>query len=103
LVEFARSSRIDRLIVSLPSTAENRVLELLKKLWVLPANIKLSAHNNKLRSGPHTYSYIGNVPFIDLADKPIAEWDHVWKWIFDKVMATIAVILLVPAEAPSLQ
>jgi hypothetical protein len=68
LVEFARSSRIDLLIVSLPSTAENRVLELLKKLWVLPADIKLSAHNNKLRSGPHTYSYIGNVPFIDLAD-----------------------------------
>ena len=53
------------------------MLELLKKLWVLPADIKLSAHNNKLRSGPHTYSYIGNVPFIDLADKPIAEWDHV--------------------------
>ena len=70
---------------------------------MLPADIKLSANNNKLRSGPHTYSYIGNVPFIDLADKPIAEWDHVWKWIFDKVMATIAVILLVPAEAPGLQ
>jgi Undecaprenyl-phosphate glucose phosphotransferase len=96
LVEFARNSRIDLLIVSLPSTAETRVLELLKKLWVLPVDIKLSAHNNKLRFRPHTYSYIGNVPFIDLADKPIAEWDHVWKWIFDKVMATIAVILLAP-------
>ncbi len=34
LVEFARNSRIDLLIVSLPSTAEKRVLELLKKLWV---------------------------------------------------------------------
>ncbi len=42
---------------------------------MLPADIKLSAKNNKLRSGPHTYSYIGHVPFIDLADKPIAEWD----------------------------
>ncbi len=99
LVEFARNSRIDLLIVSLPSTAENRVLALLKKLWVLPLDIKLSAHNNKLRFRPHTYSYIGNVPFIDLADRPIAEWDRVCKWMFDKVMATIAVILLAPVMA----
>jgi Undecaprenyl-phosphate glucose phosphotransferase len=99
LVEFARNSRIDLLIVSLPSTAEKRVLELLKKLWVLPLDIKLSAHNNKLRFRPHTYSYIGNVPFIDLADKPIAEWDHVRKWMFDKVMVAIAVIVLAPVMA----
>jgi FlaA1/EpsC-like NDP-sugar epimerase len=47
LVAFARASRIDLLIVSLPVTAEKRVLELLKKLWVLPVDIRLSA-NNKL-------------------------------------------------------
>lgn len=99
LVEFARNSRIDLLIVSLPSTAETRVLELLKKLWVLPVDIKLSAHNNKLRFRPHTYSYIGNVPFIDLADKPIAEWDQVAKLMFDKVMVAIALILLAPVMA----
>jgi len=34
LVEFARRSRIDLLIVSLPVTAEKRLLQLLKKLWV---------------------------------------------------------------------
>ncbi len=49
----------------------------LKKLWVLPVDIRLSAHNNPLRFRPHTYSYIGNVPFIDVTDKPIADWDHV--------------------------
>ena len=61
---------------------------------MLPVDIKLSAHNNKLRFRPHTYSYIGNVPFIDLADKPIAEWDHVRKWVFDKIMALIAVRMM---------
>jgi len=99
LVEFARNSRIDLLIVSLPSIAEKRVLELLKKLWVLPLDIKLSAHNNKLRFRPHVYSYIGNGPFIDFADKPIAEWDHIRKWIFDKVMVALAVIVLAPVMA----
>jgi Undecaprenyl-phosphate glucose phosphotransferase len=99
LVNFARRSRIDLLIVSLPVTAERRLLQLLKKLWVLPVDIRLSAHSNALRFRPRTYSYIGNVPFIDVADKPIADWDHVKKWLFDKIAASVALILLAPVMA----
>ncbi|MEZ5829099.1 MAG: undecaprenyl-phosphate glucose phosphotransferase [Hyphomicrobiales bacterium] len=99
LVDFARGSRLDLLIVSLPVTAEKRLLELLKKLWVLPVDIRLSAHTNKLRFRPRTYSYIGNVPFIDISDKPIADWDFVKKWLFDKIVATLAVIVLAPLMA----
>jgi len=99
LVAFARNSRLDLLIVSLPVTAEKRLLALLKKLWVLPVDIRLSAHNNQLRFRPRTYSYIGNVPFIDITDKPIADWDHVKKWLFDKVVGWLAVILLAPVMA----
>src|SRR5690606_24658572 len=36
LIEFARIAHIDMLIVSLPISAEKRVLQLLKQLWVLP-------------------------------------------------------------------
>ena len=99
LVAFARSSRVDLLIVSLPVTAEKRLLQLLKKLWVLPVDIRLSAHTNMLRFRPRTYSYIGNVPFIDIADKPIADWDHVRKWLFDKIVASAALIVLAPVMA----
>ncbi|OFW71362.1 MAG: undecaprenyl-phosphate glucose phosphotransferase, partial [Alphaproteobacteria bacterium RBG_16_64_48] len=99
LVAFARRSRLDLLIVSLPITAEKRLLQLLKKLWVLPVDIRLSAHNNKLRFRPRTYSYIGNVPFIDVTDKPMADWDHVKKWLFDKIAASLALILLGPLMA----
>ncbi len=99
LLEFARGSRLDLLIVALPVTAEKRLLQLLKKLWVLPVDIRLSAHSNQLRFRPRTYSYIGNVPFIDITDKPIADWDHVKKWLFDKIAAGLAVILLAPLMA----
>jgi FlaA1/EpsC-like NDP-sugar epimerase len=59
LIEFARHARIDMLIVSLPLTAETRVLTMLKKLWVLPVDIRLSAHSNKLQFRPRAYSHIG--------------------------------------------
>jgi Undecaprenyl-phosphate glucose phosphotransferase len=99
LVTFARASRIDLLIVSLPVTAEKRLLQLLKKLWVLPVDIRLSAHNNRLRFRPRTYSYIGNVPFIDITDRPIAEWDHVQKLLFDQIVSVAALIVFSPLMA----
>jgi Undecaprenyl-phosphate glucose phosphotransferase len=99
LIEFARTSRLDLLIVSLPVTAEKRLLQLLKKLWILPVDIRLSAHSNQLRFRPRTYSYIGNVPFIDVTDKPIADWDHVKKWWFDKLASSLALLLFAPLMA----
>ncbi|MBZ0216587.1 MAG: undecaprenyl-phosphate glucose phosphotransferase [Fimbriimonadaceae bacterium] len=99
LVEFARRTRIDLLIVSIPVKAENRVIQLLKKLWVLPVDIRLSAHSNKLRFRPRSYSYIGNVPFLDVFDKPMADWDYVGKTIFDRVIGMLMLILLAPVMA----
>jgi Undecaprenyl-phosphate glucose phosphotransferase len=96
IVEFARKTRVDLVIFSLPISAETRILHMLKKLWVLPVDIRLSAHTNKLRFRPRSYSYIGNVPVLDVFDRPIADWDIVTKWLFDKIVGWLALILLAP-------
>ncbi len=84
LVDFARHTPLDLVIFTLPISAEQRLLVMLRKLWVLPVDIRLAAHMNKLRFRPRAYSYIGSVPVIDLFDKPIADWDVVVKTIFDR-------------------
>ena len=96
LVEFARKTRVDLLLVSLPVTAEQRVLQMLRKLWVLPVDIRLAAHMSKLRFRPRAYSYIGNVPVLDIYDRPIADWNVVLKWLFDKIVGTLMLIALSP-------
>ncbi len=96
LVEFARRTRIDLVIFSLPISAEGRILQMLRKLWVLPVDIRLSAHSNKLRFRPRAYSYLGNVPVLDVFDKPITDWDVVMKWLFDKVVGSLLLIALSP-------
>lgn len=96
LIEFARIASIDMLIVTLPITAEKRVLSLLKKLWVLPVDIRLSAHNNQLRFSPRSYSYIGDVPMLDIFDRPINDWDSIAKRIFDIVFSSLGLIVLSP-------
>jgi len=99
LVEFARNTRVDLVIFSLPISAETRILQMLKKLWVLPVDIRLSAHTNKLRYRPRSYSYVGNVPVLDIFDKPIADWDVVMKWLFDKIVGSLALICALPIMA----
>jgi Undecaprenyl-phosphate glucose phosphotransferase len=96
LIEFARIASIDMLIVSLPLTAEARVLSMLKKLWVLPVDIRLSAHANQLRFRPRSYSYIGAVPMLDVFDKPINDWDSVAKRSFDIVFSLLGIVVFFP-------
>jgi Undecaprenyl-phosphate glucose phosphotransferase len=99
LVEFGRLTRLDLVVFALPVSAEGRILEMLKKLWVLPVDIRLAAHSAKLRFRPRSYSYIGSVPVIDVADRPIADWDVVMKWLFDKIVGTAMLIALAPVMA----
>jgi Undecaprenyl-phosphate glucose phosphotransferase len=96
LVEFARRTRIDLVIFSLPISAEARILQMLKKLWVLPVDIRLAAHSNKLRFRPRAYSYIGNVPVLDVYDKPITDWDVVTKRLFDRFIGSLLLVLASP-------
>ncbi len=96
LVAFARHARIDLAIFAMPITAEQRLLEMLRKLWVLPIDIRLAAHANKLRFRPRSYSYIGTVPVFDVFDKPIADWDVVMKGAFDRVVGALAMLVLSP-------
>ena len=85
--------------MSLPIAAENRLLEVLKKLWVLPVDIRLSAHTDKLRFRPRAYSYIGSVPFLDVFDKPLSGWDIIIKTIEDRLIAALAIVFLSPVMA----
>ncbi|MGX5666363.1 undecaprenyl-phosphate glucose phosphotransferase [Rhizobium daejeonense] len=96
LVEFARLARIDMLIISLPLSAEARILQLLKMLWVLPTDVRLAAHSNSLRFRPRSYSHVGAVPMLDILDKPIRDWDSVAKRIFDIFFSLLALSLLWP-------
>jgi len=99
IVEFARRTRVDLVLFALPISAETRILEMLKKLWVLPVDIRLSAHTNKLRFRPRSYSYLGKVPTLDVFEAPITDWDLVMKWLFDHVVGFIVLSMALPVMA----
>ena len=99
LISFVRATRIDTLIVTLPVPAEDRLLQILNRLWVLPVDIRLSASGQKLHYRPRAYSYIGNLPCLDVFDKPLGEWGPFLKSMFDKSIAAVAIVVLAPIMA----
>ncbi len=99
LIDFVRATRIDTLILTLPHTAEDRLMSILKSLWVLPVDIRLSAQGQKLRYRPRAYSYIGNLALLDVFDRPLGDWGPFIKAVEDKFIASIALVLLGPVFA----
>ncbi len=96
LLAFARHVRVDQVIFALPITAEGRILSMLRKLWVLPVDIRLAAHANRLRFRPRAYSYIGSAPMFDLLDRPISEGALLVKSLFDRIVGAALLLMLSP-------
>jgi Undecaprenyl-phosphate glucose phosphotransferase len=96
LVEFGRKSEVDMLIMALPMVAESRLNGLIDKLSVLPVDVRLAGNASRIKLSRHSYSYIGATPVIAVVDKPIDDWGSVAKWLFDKVVAAIAIVVLAP-------
>ena len=71
----------------------------MKKLWVLPVDIRLAAHSHGLSFRPRAYSHVGSVPCLDLSDRPLGDGDRLVKSVFDRVVAVLALILLSPVMA----
>lgn len=96
LEAYARENAVDLLIIALPSTAEERILHLLRKLWQLPVDVRIAAHASKLKLSKRAYSYIGDVPFLAVFDRPLSDWNAAVKAMFDRVVAAVGLVVLLP-------
>jgi len=96
LSAFCRDAGVDLLIVTVPMTAEQRLLQILRQLFTLTIDVRISALNSKLRLSSAAYSYIGRVPMLAIMDKPLTDWDRVLKNIEDRVLGTLLLVLAAP-------
>jgi Undecaprenyl-phosphate glucose phosphotransferase len=96
LADFARQQRVDMIIVAIPLSAEARLLHILKRLWELPVDIRISGSASALKFSPRAYSQLGNLPLLAVFDRPLRGWQLFLKGALDRVLAAIAIILLSP-------
>lgn len=99
LPTYARAAGVDLVVVTVPMAAEQRLMQILKILFTLPVDIRISALNSKLRLSSNAYSYLGRVPMLAFMDRPLTDWDRVIKNMEDRVLATLILILAAPVMA----
>ena len=97
LIELGKTRKIDWILVTLPSTAEQRLLSMVQRLKALSVPIGLCPQHVGLTLPCAAVDYVGDsVPVTLLADRPIKRWDAVVKGGEDFIIGGIITLLLLP-------
>jgi Undecaprenyl-phosphate glucose phosphotransferase len=96
LLVDARQMRIDQIVVALPWSEEAEIIALLKRLWALPVDIRLAPDLVGFRLAHCSFGTIGNVPVINVFDRPLADEKMLLKRFEDYAVASLMLLLLSP-------
>ena len=100
LMELSKTRKIDWILLTLPSTAEQRVLSIVQRLKTLGVPIGMCPEHVGLSVPYRAVDYVGDsVPVSLLADRPIKRWDAVIKAGEDYLLGGIITLLLLPVLA----
>ena len=96
LSPFVREKGLDLIIVAIPLSAETRLLQILKRLWELPVDIRICGAAGKLKLSRDAYHYLGDLPLLTAFERPLSPWDSLMKNLVDRVIALAALVGLSP-------
>lgn len=96
LLTFVRNERVDEVIVALPWSAEDRLLEIMKRLRTAPVDVRLCPEGVAFQFGSRSFSDLHGVSVLNIYDRPMSSWRSVIKNIEDRVLACLILIFVMP-------
>lgn len=96
LVSFVRHHPVDRLIITLPWTAESRILALLRKLRTVPVRIDLCPTSVIWRCQTANVHHLAGIPLITIANGRLGRENRLLKMIEDRFLGTALFLLALP-------
>ncbi len=99
LINHVRYGEIDLVIIAIPLSAEDRLLQFAQQLRALPVDVRLLSDAVGFNLANRPVSYWAGIPALNIADKPITGWSSWLKRLSDLMLASIAIILLAPLLA----
>ena len=96
LYQLVQDNKIDDLIIALPWSAENRIERCLEKFEHLPVRVSVCPNLIGFKHKFRVPDHIGGVSLLSIYEKPISAWRYIIKTTMDYLLASIAIILLLP-------
>jgi Undecaprenyl-phosphate glucose phosphotransferase len=99
LVLFSRQVRVDEIFIALPWSAEQRITDIVNTVQVIPANVHLCPEVPNTASLTHRLSALEGMPVVTMIGKPVCGWGYLVKFMLDKILSLIGLIVLAPLFA----
>ena len=96
LLRVPQHMQIDRVLVALPHAAEERLLQILRKLRRLPADITLAPDLIAFAMAEESGPKVCPLPLFDVFARPLKMGEELGKTIFDRVVAAGLILLFLP-------
>lgn len=96
LVRYVRAGKIHDVVITLPWSADERLVSIIGKLRALPVHIYLGSDLIGYHFPRHREQMLEGVPVLEIASAPLTGWSGLIKNIEDKVFAVSLVVLLSP-------
>jgi polysaccharide biosynthesis protein PslA len=95
LIDYVRSQPIDEIIIALPWSADQRILEILRRFRHLPVPIRL-APDLIMLGAAELHPKMDSFYTLAIRERPLSEWDLLVKSLFDRVLAIFLLLLILP-------
>lgn len=95
LVDYVRNEKVDEVVIALPWSADQRILEILRRFRHLPVPIRLAPELIAF-TAPHAPLAAGDGATLTIRDRPVSEWDMLVKSLFDRIFTGLLLIPLLP-------
>ena len=96
LVELVRNDQVDDIVIALPWSAEERIVEVVHRLDDLPVNLRLGSDLVAFAFPEAPISSFSGAPILDVSRKPLSGWRAFVKAVEDRLLAAILLVILSP-------
>jgi Undecaprenyl-phosphate glucose phosphotransferase len=96
LVAHVRRGRIHDVVISLPWSAEERLVTIINRLRALPVHVYLGSDLIGYHFPRHREELLEGVPVLEIAAAPLAGWSGLVKLIEDKIVAGGVLLMFAP-------
>jgi Undecaprenyl-phosphate glucose phosphotransferase len=99
MLDYGRLNRSDEILIALPWNSQQRVLQIVRILTALPANIRLSSEIAGHELLHQSVSYKFGVPMLNIMEKPVSGWGALSKNILDVMLGVLFTLIALPIMA----
>jgi Undecaprenyl-phosphate glucose phosphotransferase len=96
LVSYVRRGHVQDVVITLPWSADGRLIDIISKLRALPVHIYLGSDLIGYHFQQHREQKLAGMSVLEIASAPLTGWSGFLKRVEDKAISTVAVILLSP-------